>query len=222
MKSDEDVRMISAEAPVLFAKACEFFILEMTHRAWNVAQECQRRTLQRSDIAVAIARTHIWDFLLDTVPLQEAIDAMTAIEGDAADADATGGIDPAAADPPQDDVQGRNPASGEGVVPAPVESNPMPVTLPPGMNPMFPPGQFMPPPQMGAFPQMMPPPPPGMLFPIPPGMYPPGVQQPPYAPLDNPTTLQSNNDDQLRAVDEKSGNPGALNPSNADGSTENE
>ena len=42
MKSDEDVRvipiiivkMISAEAPVLFAKACEIFIIELTHRAW--------------------------------------------------------------------------------------------------------------------------------------------------------------------------------------------
>ena len=32
MKSDEDVRMISAEAPVLFAKACEIFILELTLR----------------------------------------------------------------------------------------------------------------------------------------------------------------------------------------------
>lgn len=32
MKSDEDVRMISAEAPVLFAKACEMFILELTKR----------------------------------------------------------------------------------------------------------------------------------------------------------------------------------------------
>jgi hypothetical protein len=29
MKSDEDVRMISAEAPIVFAKACELFILEM-------------------------------------------------------------------------------------------------------------------------------------------------------------------------------------------------
>ena len=28
MKSDEDVRMISSEAPALFAKACEMFILE--------------------------------------------------------------------------------------------------------------------------------------------------------------------------------------------------
>jgi hypothetical protein len=33
MKSDEDVRMISAEAPVLFAKACEIFILELSIRA---------------------------------------------------------------------------------------------------------------------------------------------------------------------------------------------
>jgi nuclear transcription factor Y, gamma len=32
MKSDEDVRMISAEAPVLFAKACELFIMELTMR----------------------------------------------------------------------------------------------------------------------------------------------------------------------------------------------
>ena len=32
MKSDEDVRMIRAEAPVLFAKACELFILELTLR----------------------------------------------------------------------------------------------------------------------------------------------------------------------------------------------
>ena len=39
MKSDEDERMISAEAPVMFAKACEFFILELTMRAWNHAKE---------------------------------------------------------------------------------------------------------------------------------------------------------------------------------------
>jgi len=32
MKSDEDVRMIRAETPVLFARACELFILELTIR----------------------------------------------------------------------------------------------------------------------------------------------------------------------------------------------
>ena len=75
MKSDEDVRMISAEAPVLFAKACEFFILELTLRAWNAAEEHKRRTLQRTDIATAISRTEVWDFLLDTVPLEEGAPA---------------------------------------------------------------------------------------------------------------------------------------------------
>jgi len=45
MKSDEDVRMISAEAPVVFAKACELFIVELTHRAWLHTEEGKRRTL---------------------------------------------------------------------------------------------------------------------------------------------------------------------------------
>jgi len=42
--------MISAEAPVLFAKACEMFILELTHRAWAQTEEEKRRTLELSDI----------------------------------------------------------------------------------------------------------------------------------------------------------------------------
>ena len=40
MKSDEDVRMISAEAPVLFAKACEMFILELTLRYGSFVVLC--------------------------------------------------------------------------------------------------------------------------------------------------------------------------------------
>jgi hypothetical protein len=38
--------MISAEAPVLFAKACEMFIHELTLRAWIHTDENKRRTLQ--------------------------------------------------------------------------------------------------------------------------------------------------------------------------------
>lgn len=72
MKSDEDVRMISAEAPVLFAKACEFFILEMTIRAWHVAEENKRRTLTRQDVSAAVNRTEVWDFLADTIPAEDA------------------------------------------------------------------------------------------------------------------------------------------------------
>ncbi|KAJ6792350.1 nuclear transcription factor Y subunit C-2-like [Iris pallida] len=71
MKADEDVRMISAEAPVVFAKACEIFILELTLRAWINTEENKRRTLQKNDIAAAITRTDIFDFLVDIVPRDE-------------------------------------------------------------------------------------------------------------------------------------------------------
>ncbi|KAI8529222.1 hypothetical protein RHMOL_Rhmol12G0208000 [Rhododendron molle] len=74
MKADEDVRMISAEAPVLFAKACELFILELTIRSWLHAEENKRRTLQKNDIAAAITRTDIFDFLVDIVPREEIIE----------------------------------------------------------------------------------------------------------------------------------------------------
>ena len=65
MKSDEDVRMISAEAPVLFAKACEMFILELTLRAWGNSEKCKRKTLQKEDIDSAIKNTDIFDFLVN-------------------------------------------------------------------------------------------------------------------------------------------------------------
>lgn len=68
MKADEDVRMISAEAPVIFAKACEMFILELTMRAWIHTEENKRRTLQKNDIAAAISRTDVFDFLVDIIP----------------------------------------------------------------------------------------------------------------------------------------------------------
>lgn len=56
MKSDEEVRvslqiiyfifqMISAEAPVLFAKACEMFIAELTIKGYYNAERSERKTL---------------------------------------------------------------------------------------------------------------------------------------------------------------------------------
>ncbi|KAF9963035.1 hypothetical protein BGZ70_007711 [Mortierella alpina] len=73
MKTDEDVKakMISAEAPMLFDKGCEIFITELTIRAWIHAEENKRRTLQRSDIAAAISKTDMFDFLIDIVPREE-------------------------------------------------------------------------------------------------------------------------------------------------------
>lgn len=71
MKTDEDVRMISAEAPILFAKGCDVFITELTMRAWIHAEENKRRTLQKSDIAAALTKSDMFDFLIDVVPREE-------------------------------------------------------------------------------------------------------------------------------------------------------
>lgn len=67
MKSDEDVRMISAEAPVLFAKACELFILDLSIRSWNYSVLHKRRTLQKEDVKEAIQKTDVFDFLVDVI-----------------------------------------------------------------------------------------------------------------------------------------------------------
>jgi len=67
MKSDEDVRMISAEAPVLFAKACEMFILDITLRSWCYSDNNRRKTLQKEDVKEAIQRTDVFDFLVDAI-----------------------------------------------------------------------------------------------------------------------------------------------------------
>ncbi|KDO47299.1 hypothetical protein CISIN_1g0269011mg [Citrus sinensis] len=56
MKADEDVRMISAE-------------------------ENKRRTLQKNDIAAAITRTDIFDFLVDIVPRDEIKDEAAGLGG---------------------------------------------------------------------------------------------------------------------------------------------
>ncbi|KAL7235105.1 hypothetical protein ACSBR1_018568 [Camellia fascicularis] len=58
--------MISAEAPIIFARACKMFILELTLQSWNHTEE-NKRTLQKNDIAAAITRTDIFDFLVDIV-----------------------------------------------------------------------------------------------------------------------------------------------------------
>ncbi|CAE6233033.1 unnamed protein product [Arabidopsis arenosa] len=71
MKFDPDVNMIAAEAPILFSKACEMFIMDVTMRSWLHAQERKRLTIQRSDVAAAVDRTLIFDFLVDVVNEEE-------------------------------------------------------------------------------------------------------------------------------------------------------
>lgn len=71
MKLDDEVKMISAEAPIIFAKAAELFIQEVTIRAWLHTEENKRRTLQRNDVALAVSRYEQFDFLIDIVPREE-------------------------------------------------------------------------------------------------------------------------------------------------------
>ncbi|OTA66705.1 histone-fold-containing protein [Hypoxylon sp. EC38] len=95
MKADPEVKMISAEAPILFAKGCDIFITELTMRAWIHAEENKRRTLQRSDIASALAKSDMFDFLIDIVPREEASHAKRT--NPAQTQSTQGGVPPAAA-----------------------------------------------------------------------------------------------------------------------------
>ena len=70
--------MISSETPVLFAKACEIFIVELTYRAWAFTLDSKRRTLQvnftlikKSDVSACIYNTEIFDFLIDIIPRED-------------------------------------------------------------------------------------------------------------------------------------------------------
>ena len=68
MKSDEDVRMIRAEAPILFAKACELFILELTVRSYAYSDKAgERHNIAKKDIEACIRNTAVFDFLVDVL-----------------------------------------------------------------------------------------------------------------------------------------------------------
>lgn len=67
MKADGDVRMVSAEAPVVFARACSMFILDLTLRSWFEATGKDRKTVQREDVHDAILKADVYDFLVDIV-----------------------------------------------------------------------------------------------------------------------------------------------------------
>ncbi|EAU82385.2 nuclear transcription factor Y [Coprinopsis cinerea okayama7 len=69
----QNIKLIpySTTAPILFCKACEIFISEITARAFIIADSNKRRTLSRSDIAKALSKSDQFDFLIDIVPREE-------------------------------------------------------------------------------------------------------------------------------------------------------
>ncbi|OJJ43710.1 hypothetical protein ASPZODRAFT_102359 [Penicilliopsis zonata CBS 506.65] len=117
MKADPEVKMISAEAPILFAKGCDIFITELTMRAWIHAEDNKRRTLQRSDIAAALSKSDMFDFLIDIVPREEATShAKRSNQAAGAAVTASTGGAPAGQMPPQHSVQHHMPPPDYGAL----------------------------------------------------------------------------------------------------------
>jgi len=52
---------------MVFSKACNMFVLELTLRSWIHNKENKRRTLHKTDIVAAIFMNDIFDFLVDIV-----------------------------------------------------------------------------------------------------------------------------------------------------------
>lgn len=71
MKADDDVRMIRAEAPVLFAKACELFILELTLRSYHFTEAKDRNNITKEDVQFMVNTNNSFDFLIEILRERE-------------------------------------------------------------------------------------------------------------------------------------------------------
>jgi nuclear transcription factor Y, gamma len=67
MKQDCSL-MISHESVLLFEKASELFIKELTLRTFTETEQVKRKTLQKCDLMLAISKSDTFDFLIDIVP----------------------------------------------------------------------------------------------------------------------------------------------------------
>lgn len=63
MKENEEVKMISGEAPIVFSKACELLASELAIYAWNRTDTSRRRTIKQDDILASILDNELFDFL---------------------------------------------------------------------------------------------------------------------------------------------------------------
>lgn len=65
--ADDDVRMVSAEVPIIFARACRMFIMEVSLRAYLESVSTNRKTVQKEDIHTAVKQMESFDFFLKDV-----------------------------------------------------------------------------------------------------------------------------------------------------------
>ncbi|GAA0147823.1 hypothetical protein Leryth_021702 [Lithospermum erythrorhizon] len=62
-----DAMMISGEAPIVFSRACELLIEELSKKSWIIAAESKKKILQKEDVVSAIMATDVFDFLFNLV-----------------------------------------------------------------------------------------------------------------------------------------------------------
>jgi len=91
MKQDDEIEgisrfLVSMEALIIMAKACELFVNELTLRGWHMTEENRRRTLQRMHLAQAMIKCEMFDFLIDIVPRDQAVPAVRRGKANWADA----------------------------------------------------------------------------------------------------------------------------------------
>lgn len=78
MKEGEHPGMISSDAPVVLARACEMLIRDLTLQSWDYTQMTKRCTLQRQDITCAIFKSNVYNFLYDVLTLEDLKPVMEA------------------------------------------------------------------------------------------------------------------------------------------------
>lgn len=61
-------QLVSAESPILLAKASEIFITELSIRSWYNVEESKRRLVRAKDISAALSKSEQFDFLIDILP----------------------------------------------------------------------------------------------------------------------------------------------------------
>ncbi|EGD76414.1 hypothetical protein PTSG_07533 [Salpingoeca rosetta] len=65
MRLDEQVKQLSLDAPIIMAKAAEFFIAQLTTAAWKETTQENKRVIQPRHIRNAAKQEEQYDFLVD-------------------------------------------------------------------------------------------------------------------------------------------------------------
>ncbi|XP_062119555.1 nuclear transcription factor Y subunit C-3-like [Humulus lupulus] len=82
--SGDEVKMISGEAPIVLAKACELLIKDLAHKSWTLTLQGKRRILHKDDVVSAVVATDVFDFLVALVSHEDHLLTSPADERDQA------------------------------------------------------------------------------------------------------------------------------------------